>query len=180
MQVNIISYQQFQNMTAGYSCKITNYLLRLFGGNRTGLGWGGKRACSLMVKHMLDTQKAQSPTPMPQLVFYCSDKTLIKTNFWRKTFGLHVLGHNLSVRKLRTGSQGRDLESRPEAEAREKCCLLILLAMDQSICFSVPRRATCAGNGTSHSGLDPLTSVIIKENAPQSCLQTNLMEAFSN
>lgn len=32
----------------------------------------------------------------------------------------------------------------------------------------------------SHSGLDPLTSVIIQENNPQSCLQTNLTEAFSN
>lgn len=129
---------------------------------------------------MLDTQKAQSPTPMPQFVFYCSAKTLIKTNFWRKGFGLHVPGHNLSVRKLRAGCQGRDLESRPEADAREKCCLSIFLTMDRSICFSIPHRATWAGNGTSHSGLDPLTSVIIQENAPQSCLQENLMEAFSN
>jgi hypothetical protein len=39
--------------------------------------------------------------------------------------GLHVPGQNLSLKEVRAELQQRNLESKTEAEAREKCCLLV-------------------------------------------------------
>lgn len=40
--------------------------------------------------------------------------------------------------------------------------------------------ACLPGNGTTHSGLEPPTLTTNQEHVPQTCLQTNLMEAFSS
>ena len=94
---------------------------------------------------------------------------------WKKGFiSLISPHHGPSLRKVGVDIQGRNLEVETEAEAIRAswlgpCGLLSLLSyITQDHLFA-----------QSHSGLGPPTSISSRENAPQTCLQTNLMATLS-
>lgn len=50
--------------------------------------------------------------------------TMIKRNLGGKPISPIVLGHALTLKQIRTGTQGRTLETGTETETVEECCLL--------------------------------------------------------
>ena len=108
--------------------------------------------------------------------------------------GLRLILPRLSSRNIRSGTQGRNPEEETEAEAaEEKRCLLAcfprlaqrtflynpeppaqgwLSILSYTIQNHLPRHSN------THNGLGLPTSVTNQENAPQPCLQANLVGAF--
>lgn len=69
------------------------------------------------------------------------------------------------------GTQVKDLEVGAEAETTEELCL--------SLCYlSYTSQDHLPREGPTHKKLDSSRSIINQEDAPQSCLEANLMEAF--
>lgn len=86
--------------------------------------------------------------------------------------------HVISIIKR---SQDRNLESGTKAETIEKHCYWLEPRGLLSI-LSYKTQGHLPRDGTTHSGLDPPTSIINqkrKKNASQTCLQVSLMEACS-
>lgn len=85
------------------------------------------------------------------------------------------LGHDLSLREVRTRTRGRNLEAETEARDPEHRGLL-----DDSLWLAQPAFFhTCLKNGTTFSGLGTPTIIINQENAPEATLQTSMIEASS-
>ena len=98
----------------------------------------------------------------------------------RGLFELKTLRSFFITGKNKAGIQDRNLEAESEAEAVEKCCLLAWFA---PLCLlnllSYTIQSQLFRLGTTHNSLDPSTSIINQERTHLTCLQTNLMEAFS-
>lgn len=86
-----------------------------------------------------------------------------------------IPGLSPSLREATTGTQGRSLESGAEAES--VAMLTYWLAHTAcSACSLGQPRLTCAGVAPPTVGYGPLASIANQENAPQTCMQGNLME----
>lgn len=106
--------------------------------------------------------------------FYCYDKTLRKNNVEKKmlSFILELLGHSASLKKVKVGTQYRNLWAGTEVETRKECCTLAcflwpwlafcdfgLLSVSFLACFLI-------SGSTAHSGLDPPKLITNQENVP--------------
>ena len=82
-----------------------------------------------------------------------------KSNLGRKGYNCLVyLNHSLSLKEVRAGSQGRNLEVSAEAESMEEYCLLCCFPIACSDCFLTQPRLL-PRDGIAHSGLGPSVSI---------------------
>jgi hypothetical protein len=69
------------------------------------------------------------------------------------------------------GTQSMNLEAKTGAETIEECCLLGCSHGLLNLFFFPTTQAHMPRGGTTHSGLDPPTSIINQENSTQTCLR---------
>ena len=108
-----------------------------------------------------------------QGVYWC-DKHQSKATWGVKgSFQLRTLrSWSISVREIRAGMQGRNLEGGTEAEIMEEWCLLAC-----SACFLIAELRTTSPKW-HHPQLGSLTPITDQENAQYAFIQASLMEAF--
>lgn len=79
------------------------------------------------------------------------------------------------------GKSGQELkqylEAGTEAEAREACCLIVLLGLPSLTSYTTENHLL--RGGSFYNGLGPPTSIISHENALLACPQTSLVNDFS-
>lgn len=75
-------------------------------------------------------------------------------------------------------SRDRNLKAGTEAEIMQEYCLLVCSSCKLSPLFYIIQDHQPRG-GPAHSRRNPLSSIIDQENVPQTSLQANFMEAFS-
>lgn len=86
-----------------------------------------------------------------------------------------LIGYSLLPREVRAETQGKSLEAGTESETIEGLACPLCLAQPVFLhILGLPAQVAAPT-----SGLGPLTSVINEENVTQTCLRTNLKQAFS-
>jgi hypothetical protein len=74
-----------------------------------------------------------------------------------------------SISGVGLGKSGQDPRGRSWCRGHGRMLLTGLLIMACSACLLIEPRTTSPGDGTAHSGLGPLTTIINQETAPQAC-----------
>lgn len=89
-------------------------------------------------------------------------------------FHLLTLRSHSITKGSQGGTRGTELEAVTKAEATEECCLLACW-----ICFLIPSRTTCPVMATPPVTWALSHQSLIQKFAPQTCLLTSVVEAFS-
>jgi hypothetical protein len=105
-------------------------------------------------------------------IFCCCDK-----HYDQKLLGEERVNFILEFMLRHEGKSGqelRNLEARTESVSMEEYYLHAC-----SICCLIQPRTTCLRDASSHNGPGPPVAICNQENARQTCLQANMMKAFS-
>lgn len=115
-----------------------------------------------------------SERPLFYFAFCCCDKHHDGKATWGRKCLFHFTAYKTSWNKIRARTQDNNLQVGPEASTTEECILLACLPQIACLALYSAQGYLCR-DGTTHSGMDPSTSIINQEKAPQ----VNLREEFS-